>query len=484
MVLFGLQLMFSSLFGSSVKAKVDDTNVVRGDSVELVLEVEGDSVEFPNITMVGDYQVQRVSSLTKSAYKIINNQSSAQIIKQQTITFTPDKNMTIPSFEIVVDGQKLHTNPIELTISKSSAPSVSSKFNLTMLQSKDKIYLGEPILLSIYFSVEDGVDLMDFRSEQPQLQGFIVKEIKGEKSYRKDNYSVHEFRYLITPTRDGNITIPPIRAQVAQRSRARDNFFGTFFDKPKWSQIESNGLNLIVKPLLKGSELIGDFTISEKIDATEVKSNKPVNLTIGILGEGNLEDFDGVNYEIDGVTIYSDDAKVSSRLVGSKMISRYEKKFVFISDHNFTIPSVELSSFNYKTQKLKNLTIESHNITVKGGAKSLPVTVQSASPTITPKETTPLVQDRSIIELWMLVASFLAGVLSTLLFIKLLPLLSLKSTNPMRESQALKILYPHTNDNIEVENMVRDLYAKKGGDRSIKIDKVQLKKLITEYLDY
>jgi hypothetical protein len=332
---------------------------------------------------------------------------------------------------------------------------------------------------------------MDFRAQQPDFKDFIVKEIEGEKTYRKENYLVHEFRYLITPTREGNLTIDAIRAKVAERSQVRDNFFGTFFDKPKWSQIRSNSLNLLVKPLPQKSDMVGSFTIGEKIDAQSVKANKPVNLTITISGEGNLEEFEGLNYEIDGVTIYSDNATVESRVSGNQMMSSYKKKFVFISDQNFTIPSKSFSTFNPKTQKIENLTVSSYDISVKGGSPATAVTVQSAKTQTVQndgesknKKSSMAAVEKNKLEKWMLAVAFVAGILVTLLVSKILPLLSWSSSkNPMRESQALKILYPHINHDPQAEEMVRKLYAKRGGDKSVVIDKVELKRLVTVYLE-
>ena len=484
LILMGVQLSILCVYGSSLNAKVDNTEIIKGNSVNLVLEVSGDNAKFPTIDKVGDYPIENISTMTKSAYKIINNKASQEVIKQQTIVFTPDKNMTIPSFAVEVDGKKLHSKPIDITIVNATAPTLNSTtpFNLKMIQSKNEVYVGEPVLLSIYFSVNSDIELMDFRSQQPQLQNFITKEIKGERNYQKDNYTIHEFRYLITPTQEGNVTIAPIQAKVAQRTQVRDNFFGTFFDKPKWSQIVSNELTLMVNPLPQNTDLVGDFTIAQKIDAKEIKANKPVNLTLTISGEGSLEDFDGLEYEMDGVTIYSDEATISSKLIDSKIISTYQKKFVFISDNNFTIPSKSLLVFNYKTKQSKKLSIDSYSIVVKGKTKVAPTVVQNNTHTTPIQQPIQTTQEKPYPKLWMLLLSFVLGGLATLATIKIIPLLSWKP-NPIREDQALKILYPHINNSQEVEAMVRKLYAKKGGDRSVIIDKKELKILLEKYIE-
>jgi len=489
-----LQMSAALALGASVKAMVDDPNVVEGNSVRLTLEAVGEDVHFPVIHTIGDYPVEGVSSSTHSSVKVINGNMTQERVKKQTLLFTPDKAMTIPAFEIEVEGQALKTNPIDIKIVKSVAPTPGSsrKFGLDMVANKKRVFVGEPLLISVFFNESKQADLMKVEYQKPVFKDFFVKEVDGEKTYRKGGYLVHELRYILTPKYEGNFTIEPARAKIAERGRRKDDFFGTFFDTPIWSRIVSNTLNVEVKPSPEDTDLIGDLKLSETIDATEVKANKPVNLTIKISGEGNLEDFDGLKYEIDGVTIYSDDAKIESKLQGSQLISSYEKKFVFIADHNFTIPSKSFTLFNFKTGKVETIKTESRQITVKGGQVTTPSVIKSAKPHAIAKRKTGVVSEETKVEKvenrteppasWMLLFAFVGGVILTLGVVKLLPLLKWKrSVNPMRESEAIRILYPHTSDDPKVEEMVRKLYAKKGGDKRIVIDKAALKVLVDRY---
>ncbi len=497
-----LQLSLVSIWGGSFVAKVNDSNVMTGNSVSLTLEAKGDDVTLPKVGMVGDYPVESISTSTRSSYKMINGTTSRENIKSLKITFTPDKNMTIPPFEAKIDGETLKSNPIDIKMVKSLAPTSKQGgiATLDMRVSKEKVFVGQPIQLTVYFGENSRANLMKVEFQKPNFKDFLAKEIDGEKTYRKGDYLVHELRYILTPKYEGNFTIPSASARVAQRSRRRDDFFGTFFDTPKWSRVVSNSVAVEVKPIPDGNDLIGDFTIDTKVDKTDTKANKPVNLTITIKGEGNLEDFDTLKYEIDGVTVYGDDAKVQSHLVGDRLISTYVKKFVFIADKDFTIPAKSFKVFDFKSGKSKSLDIKSFDIKVTGGQDVAPTVVSSTAKTPTSKiETTNKKSDEtaeskssteqeivkskeSISSIWILIASFVAGIIVTLGAIKILPQIAWRpkrgSTN---HKEALKILYPHTNDSIEVEQMVRDLYAKNGGDKSIVIDKEKLKELVKRY---
>ena len=492
-----LLLASSWLWSASVRAYVDEAEVVEGNQAHLTLEATGRDVVFPRIDAVGPYPVEGVSNANQSSIKVINGQVKQENIRKRTLLFTPKKSMTIPSFTIKVDGQELKTDPVEIKVVKSTAPvsGTSGKVSLDMVVSKKKVYVGEPFLVSVFFNESNQADLMKVEYHKPDFKNFFVKEVGNEKTYRKGNYLVHELRYLLTPKYDGNFTIPAAVARVAERGRRKDDFFGTFFDTPIWSRVVSNSVQVEVMPAPENTDLIGNFTLDESVDATEVKANKPVNLTLSIKGEGSLEDFEGPQYEIDGVTVYSDDARIESHVAGNRYVSTWTKKYVFIADHDFVIPSRSFSVFDYQSGEIKKLETQEHRITVKGGGAASTVihTAKSSSAgepqaVETPQgETAGKPQESTALksEPWMLLAAFGGGIIVTLLVLKLLPHLKWKrSVNPMRESEALKILYPHTNDDPRVEEMVRKLYARQNGEKQLTIDKKVLKELVDRYREH
>jgi len=60
-------------------------------------------------------------------------------------------------------------------------------------------------------------------------------------------------------------------------------------------------------------------------------------------------------------------------------------------------------------------------------------------------------------------------------------LATLKRANPYSEAEALKTLYAHIGEDEAVEEMVRKLYAKKHGDKSVEIDKKDLQELVSRF---
>ncbi len=486
--------LIAAMGAGGVSARVEESAISEGSSVQLILEATGEDVVFPQIDDIGGYPIENSSSFKSSSMQVVNGTLTQESKKQLVLTFTPQKAITIPSFKIKVDGKEVATDPIEIKITKAAPQTAqgSAKFTLEMAASKQSVYVGEPLLLSVFFGESRNAELMQLEYQKPQTKDFIIKEVEKERVSRKGNAVVHELRYALIPKSEGNITIEPARVKIGERSRRRDDFFGTFMDVPTWSQIASNPLRVEVKPLPKDTDLVGDFELTAMIDTTEVKANKPVHLTVKITGEGSLEDFEGAKYEIDGVTLYSDDAKIESSLSGDRFVSSYEKKYVFIADHNFTIPAQSFSLFDIKSKTVKELKIESYAINVTGGNSAAVEVVKS-----TPSKINDLASGEQVIKsmnapsdqlplglswYWLAALAFFGGAVLSWIGIKGLPHLKRQKSNTLfNEHEALKILYPHTNESPEVEEMVRRLYLKKRGEKGVEIDKKRLKELVKRY---
>jgi hypothetical protein len=78
---------------------------------------------------------------------------------------------------------------------------------------------------------------------------------------------------------------------------------------------------------------------------------------------------------------------------------------------------------------------------------------------------------------WMLAAAFALGMLF-MYVLKWLPRVARRRATPYNESEALKILYGHMSEDAKIEEMVRKLYARKNGDKSVQIDKKALKEMV------
>ncbi len=484
--------LFTTLYADGVEATLANKELVVGNMAQLQLKATGDSVEFPNIKDINGVPVLGRHKGSNSSYSYINGNMKSEKSTTLVLTFAPQKDMTVPSYEVTIAGKSYKTKAIELKVVEATVPKANGqdKFSLLLRANKKSVMVGEPLMVTVYFSLQHGVRLSDNpQYNKPEFKGFFVKDVNDEKTYNEGNRQVTELRYILTAKKEGNFTVGPATAKVGLAERRRRDMFGRFFGT-SWTPIISNSIDIMVVEKPSDSDLVGSFTIENNIDEQQVKANKPVNLTVTIKGEGSLEDFEFIPYEIDGVTIYSDDAEVTTSINGSKLKSSFVKRFAFIADADFNIPEREISFYDTKSKTLKHLKVPSYNIKVESekvahntvttpeekNAGKVQTNIETKQKSMLDDESKK--EEVKTTDWYMLIIAFIAGLLVAYLF-KFIPSLKWKrTTKNVKESEALMLLYPHTNESKEAEEMVRKLYAKKNGDKSIKIDKVKLKELV------
>ena len=491
-VLAILAVSFQYLWSASVEATVSSMEVVSGNAVQLRIIATGDNVKFPDIKTIDGYNVQGTHTGSSSSYSYTNGSMRSQHTKTRTLTFFPTKNMTIPSYEVEIEGKNYKTNPIAITIVKSNALTGQNNdmFSLQMSANKNRVMVGESLMVTVYFSLKNGVRLsQEIQYTPPTFPGFIVADAGEQNAYIKGNYQVQEVRYILTPQAEGNFTATPAHAKVGVADRSRRDIFGMSFGT-KWRQMASNTLDIEVLPQEKESDLVGDFTVDTTIDAQEVKVNKPVNLTVKIEGKGNLESFEFPKYEIDGVTVYSDEAKVDTKVVAGELYSIYSKSFAFISEDDFTIPARSFSVLTPKDHQIKALDVNGYDIKIKRTSRSSLSAENTHTNGVVQTNMTQAIETKEVavekkvevksVAWWMLAVAFGLGMLF-MFVLRWLPELKTGSNSPYKESEALKILYGHMSEDAQIEEMVRKLYARKNGDKSVEIDKKVLKEMVERF---
>ncbi len=487
----GCYLLFTFLHAAGVEAMLSNTEVVQGNMVQLRIKAFGDRATFPDIQEIGGAKVLGRHQSSNNSISYINGKMSSERTTSLVLTFAPEHDMTIPSYSVEVDGKVYKTEPLTLKVVKSNAPkaSVSNRFSLIMRTDKKSVIVGEPLVVTVYFSLQNGVRLSENpQYRKPEFKGFFVKEIGNERSYREGGRQVTELKYLLTPKSEGNYTVGPATAKIGVADTSRRDIFGRFFGTV-WTPIASNTVEIEVKPAPQDTDLVGHFTLESSIDAQHVKANKPVNLTVRIEGTGSLEDFEFPNYEIDGVTVYSDDAKIETRIEGKTLHSIYVKSFAFISDHDFKIPPRTLSVYDPVKKAVEQLEVPAYQIKVEGKAQHMAVANDTEAGVVQTNLKQEKQHDKVCVReknvegmaWWLLVAAFVSGMVVMYLLQHLPAMKWKRKTNPFKESEALKILYAHINESNEVEEMVRKLYARKNGDKSVVIDKKALRELVERY---
>ena len=347
-----------------VLLKTDKSIIKYGDDLKVILSVKSKKssiVKFPDIKEIAGYGIKskRDSSI------VVKDDNKDVVIKLATYTITPTESFTIPSYEIVINNKSYKTKPHEITVVKSKHSNSNSGFIFKMSSSKYNVVVSEPFVVTVELIEPIEVSSSDIKYQAPKFRGFKATALGSGEVEDKGDRVIRKVSYLLTPINPGKYIIKPAVAKIAmQFAPQAQTPFAFFGSDIQWKQIKSNSITINVKSKPDSVNLVGKYKISAKVDKTKVRANKPVNLILQIEGEGNIEDLEDPKFNIDNVTIFSKDSNIEHSFENSKVYSVYTKQYTFVSNSDFTIPSIRIKAYDPESKKLYTLSTKEIKIKI------------------------------------------------------------------------------------------------------------------------
>jgi len=354
-----------------------------------------------------------------------NKSSSISIVNNsytQTLSFTfflqpkSEGTFKIGPASIEVQGKKINSNIINLTVVKGNPPAGNNQNNnqgnnqssgitdknlfVRAIVSKSSVFEGEA--LTVTFKIYTNIDVNSYSvSKAPAFNGFWNQHIEIPNPPPTSVEVIDGVRYttavikkaVLFPQQSGVLTIDPMELECIARIRVRNQRmadpFGMFND-PFFSdafggvqQVKCNAKSISVKVNVKElpgtapstySGAVGTLTFDASLDKTVTKENEPVNLKFKISGNGNLklatapdvsfpEDLETYDPKI-GENYKASDAGVN----GSKTI-----EYLIIPRHegDYEIPAVTFTYFDLVKQQYVSKTAGPFKVKVgKGNGSS------------------------------------------------------------------------------------------------------------------
>ena len=229
-------------------------------------------------------------------------------------------------------------------------------------------YIKEAILLEANLTQLDKTNIMLFNFSLKKSDDYTFSQVGFSEDEK--HHDLHEsYLYLVYPKKSGKIFIEfemiksiTSDANVAYAiSGDRDNVKG--LEKEDFV-VNLKPLALEIKSLPKGTELVGDFTLTHTLDKKETEAYDPINLSVKLKGEGFLESFELLK-ESKSYKLFTQNPKL--KIAHSKMGSKstLEWDYAVSAKENFSLPKVALKAFNPKTQKSYTLGFPAYDINVK-----------------------------------------------------------------------------------------------------------------------
>ena len=383
--------------------------VVSGDQFRLSYTINSQKVrDFRAPSIQGFEVLMGPSRSTQSSTQIING----NVTSTSSITFTyilmagKEGTYKIPGATIVADGDNYTSNSVEIKVLPSDQSAGSSNGNsarssrdqansgkisnqelfMMATASKTNVYEQEAILLT--YKVYTQVNLTGLRGDVPDLKGFHTQEVElpQQKTFTLEHYNGRNYnttvwrQFVLFPQQTGKIEIPSVTFEgtVSQRMASSDPF-DAFFNGGNYVNINKNlvtpKLTINVKELPEGKPAnfsggVGEFTLSSSISTQDLKTNDAVTIKLVISGTGNMKliNTPEVGFPQD-FEIY--DPKVENKfnltrngLAGNKVI-----EYLAIPRHagTYTIPPIEFSYFDLKSQSYKTLKTDAYTLNVAKG---------------------------------------------------------------------------------------------------------------------
>ena len=465
-------LLFLIPYGvfASVVASVDSTNVELGEMVTYSLKISGEDIARPNIQRLCDTDV--ISTSSQTSINMINGNVQKNFVL--SYKFIPQKSCEIPPLEVEIGGKKEYSNAVSLKVGPVTGAK-DKDFVLEMSSDKKSVYVGETFNVKLLFRQKKGVAAMDSEFIAPKLEGFWVKNESKPKRYEDGSYVVSEIIYTLSAQREGAREIEKAQMRIASRSHSRDSW-GAWIPKIKWKTYFSNSLNLDVKALPGGVSLVGDFSINAKVDKTSIEPGGAVNVTIEVVGDGNLEDIKSFKPDFVDANIFDEKIKIKGNELTQKM--------AFVAENDFVIPAFKLEYLDLKTKEIKTISTKEIAIKVKNSKpkEELKIKRQESEPKSTPA---PMLHSQTIdINTTVMIEVFLLGLVIGLatMYFKPWSVFSIKSKSvSIKDEKTLLVKLLPYKDYKEVklilDTIENNLYSKE----KKKIDKKQLQELLEKY---
>lgn len=357
-----------------VVAEVDRSEVAVGERLNLTVTVTGGPLnprlpELPDVDglrLAGQPSMFRQSTLT-------NGSLTTLVSFRYPFVATREGTITIPPIEVVIGGRTYRTEDIQVRVYRGlgtegaappstgdSAPQSGAqedqRYPAMFVRASvddDRPYLGEQVTYTFQFYRRSVLSSFGQygrpQYQPPDFSGFWNNQEIDETEYTKafgfDRYTVVELQTVLFPSVVGTITI-----ESAELSVPID-----FYAPPNY--LETEPILMQVRPLPTDAPAgftgaVGRFDMTSEVDSTEGKVNEPVQLTVSISGEGNIEFLpDPAWPEFVDWRVFESPATDRSRVIDGRLVGARDYEVILVPQRagELEIPRITYPFFNTET---------------------------------------------------------------------------------------------------------------------------------------
>ena len=334
----------------------------------------------PTLPDLGSF-ARYLSQGSSTNMQVINGITTTSVTIQYRFQAIREGTFEIGAVEVETDGQVLRTEPVELTVSATTAgagggsgPDTGSGVNSDDLfivaeVSERRVYENEPVEVSYRLFTRVNVNSVSIVG-MGENEGFWVEEVPLPQGLQTEQIvqdgrqytSAVVRRIVLFPAGPGTKTVEPLSIEASVRmQRQRRSIFDDFFGRsslfgsqvPVMITSEAAEIQVVSLPVDGLPEsftgFVGRLDISTSIDRSTVETNDAVTLEVRIEGEGNIQglaapDLDiGQDFEVFPPEVTQTIDRREARIRG---IKTYRYVLIPRAPGERTIPPIEMSYFD------------------------------------------------------------------------------------------------------------------------------------------
>ncbi len=379
---------------------------------------EGSGLKVPPIE--GCKLLYGPSTTTSQSYQVINGQMSSSSSIDYTYYYLAEKagTYTIPEASIMVDGKKLTSQRVQMTIVPAPAGSQNSGSSgaqqpvdiddistqsadravssndvfVRIILSKSSAYEQEAIECTIKLYTKYSISSF-FPTKQPSFDGFLIEEmdvrpaLNEVESYRGQNYMTAVLKKcIIFPQKSGKLTINSgnYDIKVVQYDNVNMGLFSVRNPQEREIKVSSNSASIDIMPLPQPQPegftgAVGTFKIDSRLVGNNFRTNDPATLIYTISGTGNVKYVKEPEIDFPSeFELYTPKSDIQAEVTGNNVTGRMtiEYTFVPLSVGDFKIGSDHFVYFDTNTRQYVTLTTPSYDIKVSKGLTTVSETAK------------------------------------------------------------------------------------------------------------
>jgi hypothetical protein len=387
-------------------------NVVKqGQQFQLTFTANDDISNFQFPEVDGLSILGGPSQSTSTSIRVINGKTQQNKTVSHTyyVRFDQPGNYTIPAAKARVGGDAVQSNSLQVEVIKqgqSAAQGSGSRQDgadgnpelfIRLVPSKNSAYVGEPITIDLKIYTKVNITDIGRSYKEADFNGFFKEELETPplNKLEAENYNGEVYytgvvkRFLVFPTKAGNLRINPfeLEVQVQKRGQRRsrspfDDFFGSAFNAT-WINYISDPITIRAQSLPDNqpasfSGAVGNYSLKASLQGEEITTNDAVSLKLTVSGNGNLKLIDEIDVDLPP-TFEKLEPQISTNVKNTTKGYQGSKTFTYTfiprSAGTFTIPPIKFTYFDISARRYRTHTTRSYEINVSKGEQSESLTV-------------------------------------------------------------------------------------------------------------